>query len=141
MRLFVAIKFPDPLRREIAQWMQSLSHEIPDPKRRLHWVKEEQLHLTLKFLGQTEEDRLPRLSQALELAVKEHPCFSVSPAKVGHFGGRVIWLGLKTGGEEVTKLAQSIEESCEALGFARESRHFHPHITLSRSKANPSSLR
>jgi 2'-5' RNA ligase len=141
MRLFIAINFPDSLRREMAQWVQSLAGAIPDPEHRLHWVKEEQLHLTLKFLGETREDRLPRLHQALKMAATDHPSFSLSLAKLGHFGGRVVWLGLETGTQEVTKLAESIEEGCDALGFVRENRHFHPHITLARSKVNPGTIR
>jgi RNA 2',3'-cyclic 3'-phosphodiesterase len=140
MRLFIAIEFSKTLRDDIQQWTQSLAREIPDPDHRLHWVKENQLHLTLKFLGETREDRIPRLHQAIQIATSDQTCFPLSLAKVGHFGGRVVWLGVETGVEEVTKLAQSIENSCESLGFVRENRHFHPHITLARSKINPGTI-
>ncbi len=141
MRLFIAIEFSKALRDEIQQWTRSLTRAIPDPEHRLRWVKEDQLHLTLKFLGETRENQLPRLQQALQMAVQDHSSFSLDLAKVGHFGGRVVWLGLETGVESVSSLAKSIEDRCDSLGFVRENRPFHPHITLARSKVNPGTIR
>jgi RNA 2',3'-cyclic 3'-phosphodiesterase len=141
MRLFIAIELPDKRRGEIAQWMKSLAQAIPDPQHRLRWVKEEQLHLTLKFLGETPEDQIPPLSSALKVVAAAHSRFPLSLAKVGHFGGRVVWLGVDAGAEDAANLAQSIEESCDSLGFTRENRPFRPHLTLARSKMNPGTIR
>jgi len=141
MRLFIAIQIPQDLRQEIALWMKALAQLIPDPKGRLHWVKENQLHLTLKFLGETREDQVQPLRQALKAVAAVHAGFSMRLTKVGHFGGRVVWLGIETGTKETAALAGSIEDGCQMLGFVRESRAFNPHITLARSKFNPGTLR
>ncbi len=140
MRLFVAIQIPEAIRSDMARWTRTLTHEIPDPKNRLHWVKKDQFHLTLKFLGETRDDRLPALSQALRSASNDNDSFSLSLSKVGHFGGRVVWLGLKTGMDEASQLANSIDAACAALSFDRENRPFQPHITLARSKINPGTI-
>jgi len=141
MRLFIAIEFSPELREEIQRWMRSLADEIPDPEHRLRWVKDEQLHLTLKFLGEVREDQLKPLSQVLRERTRDHMSFSLSAARVGHFGGRVVWLGLETGLDNVASLAKSIEEGCASIGFTLENRRFHPHITLARSKVNPGTIR
>ncbi len=133
MRLFVAIQIPEAIRGEMARWIVALSQEIQDPKHRLRWVKEGQFHLTLKFLGETREDLLPALSQALRSASCDHGSFSLSFSKVGHFGGRVLWLGLQTGAEEAGQVASSIDAACGSVGFDPENRPFQPHMTLARS--------
>ena len=140
MRVFIAIEPPDALKGEIAQWIETLARAIPDPKRRLHWVKKEQLHLTLKFLGETKPDLLPLLAEALRNAGQEAASFPLSFAKVGHFGGRVIWLGIDAGANQCANIAKSIDAACHALGFELESRPFSPHITLARAKENPGNL-
>src|SRR5712692_3816572 len=103
MRLFIAIQLPDAMREEIAQWMKFLAQAIPDPQHRLRWVKEDQLHLTLKFLGETSESQIPPIGAALKAAAARHACFSFNLAKVGHFGGRVVWLGAESGRDSVTQ--------------------------------------
>jgi 2'-5' RNA ligase len=140
MRLFVAIEIPEEIRNDMMRWIATLSQAIPDPHHRLRWVKKDQLHLTLKFLGETGDDQLPALSQVLRSASLENSTFSMSFSQVGHFGGRVIWLGLKSGVEEATRTARLIENACTSIGFVTENRPFQPHITLARSKKNPGTI-
>ena len=141
MRLFIAIELPDPLKKDVGEWTKALARAIPDPKRRLHWVKEDQFHLTLKFLGETKEDRIPALCRALRVAVNRNSHFSLRLAKAGHFGGRVIWLGTDSGTDQVIRLAEAVDETCIPLGFGREGRAYQAHITLARSKMNVGTLR
>ncbi len=141
MRLFIALEFPEPIRKTVASAIHQLAHAIADPQRRLHWVKDEQLHVTLKFLGETPERRLPALHQALQEAVRLHARFFIRLGGVGHFGGRVIWLGVQEGKEPLAALAGSVDKFCSAAGFLPESRPFRPHVTLARSKINPGAIR
>jgi 2'-5' RNA ligase len=139
VRLFIAIEFPEPLRRNTQAFARSVAKEIPDPQRQLRWVGENQLHLTLKFLGETPEEKLQPLAAALEEVAERFAPFSLGLGGLGSFGSRdhlrVIWLGMKEGSETAGKLAESVESACQELGFAPENRHFHPHITLARCKA------
>jgi len=141
MSLFAAISIPDPMRQRLARWAGVLAREIPDPHRRLRWVKEFQFHITLKFFGETPEHRMPPLQAALRSAAKGQSIFNLSLGQTGHFGGRVIWVGVDSGHDEVLKIEKSIETQCSSLGFIRESKPFHPHITLARSKLNPGTIR
>ncbi len=98
----------------------------------------EQAHLTLKFLGDTDPDRIPELREELEVAVAES---GVDPFTV-EFGGlgvfphldyiSVVWLGVRKGGEQLTGLHEAIENRTVAIGFAPEDHEYTPHVTLAR---------
>ncbi len=138
MRLFVAIEFPKDVAAKTSERVRALADVLKDPRGALRWVGPEQLHVTLKFLGETRDDKVPPLKSAIQDAASKHQPFSLELGGVGGFGGqdgyRVIWLGMGEGSEKAGKLADSVEAACEALGFARENRRFHPHVTLARCK-------
>jgi len=99
-------------------------------------VTPDSLHLTLRFLGAVERDRLEALAGMLrELTVEP---FSVGLAGLGTFGRgsgvRVAWLGLAAGAEHLRSLAAEVESRCSALGFEPEARAYNPHLTLARSR-------
>ncbi|ELZ02928.1 2'-5' RNA ligase [Natrialba chahannaoensis JCM 10990] len=133
MRLFVSVDLPDDLANAVAD----LQDEFSDASG-LTFTDPEQAHITLKFLGDVDESRLPALESELEMAVDEA---AVSPFTV-RYGGlgvfpdleyiSVLWLGTETGGDELTALHETIEERTTAMGFEAESHEFTPHVTLAR---------
>ncbi|HOG53012.1 MAG TPA: RNA 2',3'-cyclic phosphodiesterase [Bacillota bacterium] len=131
-RMFVALDLPDALKGQM-----SLCPAFRDMGYRgISWVKPENMHLTLKFLGDTEESGLDRLRSALTGVAASHRAFTVSYSGVGRFGRggytSSIWVGVhdRTGG--LARLAADIETALMPLGFEKEGRRFSPHITLCR---------
>ena len=141
MRLFIAIEFSNARKRELADWMATLSRELSDPEHRLRWVKENQLHLTLRFIGETPEDQLVRYRQALQQVAKDHVRFILGLSGVGHFGGRVVWVGVSHGMESLSALAKTIADATGTIAATQQKRRFSPHVTLARSKVNPRTIR
>ena len=94
------------------------------------------MHLTLKFLGDTDEDMLEEIGEALESAAIHFQPFEIRLGSPGVFGGRnprVLWLGLEAP-QTLFDLVEAVEEAMFGLRFAREKRKFHPHLTLGRVK-------
>ena len=103
---------------------------------RIGWTRPDGMHLTLKFLGDTEEGILVDLENALQAAVKDFSPMDFTISAPGHFGGRnpkVIWLGLQMP-EEIFTLQKEVEKTVHQYGFPLEERTFHPHLTLGRVK-------
>lgn len=94
----------------------------------VRWTAPENLHVTLKFLGEVEEPRLSAVKEALG-RIKQPP-FEMGVEGMGTFP-RIVWVGC-TG--PVGPLAAAVEEACTALGFERERRAFTPHATIGRLK-------
>ncbi|MWV41774.1 RNA 2',3'-cyclic phosphodiesterase [Natrialba sp. INN-245] len=133
MRLFVSVDLPDDLAEPVAD----LQAEFADASG-LNFVDPEQAHVTLKFLGEVDEDRLPALTDELEKAVDDSGVdpFTVRYGGLGVFPSleyiSVVWLGVDSGGEGLTRLHESIEDRTTAMGFDPEDHEFTPHVTLAR---------
>jgi 2'-5' RNA ligase len=131
MRLFVALNPPEAVKRLIHDGTLSL-REAGLPAR---WVPGCDLHLTLKFLGEIREQRLAATREALCEAVSGCPAFDLHLEGVGAFPSlrrpRVIWLGVEAT-LPLRALKHDIEHAFAQLGIERESRAFHPHVTLGR---------
>jgi 2'-5' RNA ligase len=132
MRLFVSVDF-DGLADGIAA-VQDLLADASG----LNFTDPGQAHVTLKFLGHTDESRLPALTDALAGAVADS---GVDPftAEIGGLGVfphlgyiSVVWVGVREGGEQLTRLHEAIEERTVAMGFDPEDHDFTPHATLAR---------
>ncbi|MFB6300196.1 MAG: RNA 2',3'-cyclic phosphodiesterase [Halobacteriales archaeon] len=133
MRAFVSVDLPSSFADPIA----AIQAELDDAAG-LNFIDPEQAHLTLKFLGDIDEDRLPEIESALEAAVDETGVdpFEATVGGVGAFPSedyiRVVWLGFTDGGAELTRLHEAIEERMVDLGFDAEAHEFTPHVTLAR---------
>ncbi|SHE96835.1 2'-5' RNA ligase [Fodinibius roseus] len=125
MRLFVAIPLPESVRDRLA--------DLEQPVEGVRWQRRSQLHITLKFLGDTREEQLDPLVSELS-AVRQQE-FSMKIKGLGCFPQkgppRILWAGISNAAE-LKKLKDRIEEKCVALGFDPEERPFKPHITLGR---------
>ena len=101
------------------------------------WVTRAQLHITLKFIGETAAELVTRLDSNLSRVGGTRP-FSFSLSSVGFFPAagraRTIWLGIADGSEQLRKLAAAIDRAAVASGFEEERRAFHPHVTLARTR-------
>lgn len=122
-RLFVALRPPDEVRDLLIDVTEGAD---------LRWQDEDQLHLTLRFIGEVERPRADDLAAALSSVI--FPPFQLSIHGVGRFDhGRrgALWAGVKPK-EEVKALAAKVERACQSVGLEPERRAYHPHITLAR---------
>jgi 2'-5' RNA ligase len=142
-RLFCAIELPQEIRALAAGFMTRLREDAPDA--RAGWEREEKLHLTLKFFGDTEESRVERLTDALERAASAISPFELSLKGTGAFPPsgppRVLWLGVTDSSGRLDKLHKQLEDECAPAGFARERKRFHPHLTIARLRPHESARR
>lgn len=136
VRLFVAIFPPPEIQKALAASTSGL--RVGGDAR---WIRPENIHLTLKFLGEVSETAADEISDALRKSAEKHSPFELSPSGFGAFPSerraRVIWAGADAGLEPLRALAEDIESSLEPLGFGRENRGFSPHLTLGRAKKRP----
>lgn len=132
-RIFIAVRLPAEIRRRLMQIEKRLMESGADVK----WVPEENFHVTLKFLGDVEQDRMAAVTEAVQCAVSGIEPFELSLAGVGAFGRplRVVWVGITSGGDELKSLANRVEDALAAIGFPREERPFSAHMTLGRVRS------
>jgi 2'-5' RNA ligase len=130
-RLFVAVDLPDVVRAALA----ALAAPLPD----VAWTRPEQLHLTLRFLGDTEEERIPAIETELA-AVRVEP-FVLPVEGTGIFPPRglprVLWAGLGRAHPRLFQLRQKVDDALLRVDMNLEMRSFLPHITLGRIRATP----
>ncbi|QPJ60602.1 MAG: RNA 2',3'-cyclic phosphodiesterase [Candidatus Nitronauta litoralis] len=135
IRTFVAIDIPSPARKVIA----AVQRRFLPLDLKASWVRPENVHLTLKFLGNIDPDRVPEVSSALAKATLSSKPFSLSLGKIGLFPGkgapRVIWVGLKDAENRLKFLHQKVEMELSRIGFEPEARPFSPHLTVGRIKS------
>ena len=136
MRLFVAINLPADVKEKISGALEPLAAAVQREQAAVRWVKPEQLHFTLKFLGECLQTQVPSLIKELEKAVVETKPFSMALGMPENFPERgkpqIIWVKPSEGTAEIVELAARVEAACEKLGFARDKRVFTPHMTLGR---------
>lgn len=135
LRLFFAIELDDAVRRGAARIAADLSNALgADGRTALSWVRADNMHLTVRFLGDTPARRVPPLVQAFETPLATPP-FDVHLAGLGTFPprgpNRVIWLGVSAQ-ERLAAIHREVEDRLAALGFEREERPYHAHLTLAR---------
>lgn len=134
IRTFIAAEIPADVRGVLARHMTNFRAAAPLVK----WSDPDNLHLTLRFLGDVKENDLEELFDAVADAVVDVPAFPLEIRGVGSFPNwrhpRVVWAGCGEGAKEAVELASVVEEACVSLGYERERRPFRPHLTLGRVK-------
>ena len=134
IRCFIAIEIPDTIQNQFARIQGTLRKQI----QKASWVKPNNVHLTLKFLGDVAPNDLEFIGQAIERVASRHRSFSLRIGGLGAFPNfarpRVVWLGAKVGGERVSSLAHDINTALSGCGFPPDIKKFNPHITLARLK-------
>lgn len=129
-RLFVAVDISSEARLFASELIKQLRSEYPG--KGVSWSKPENLHLTIKFLGDTEPKSEPKLLEILSAIASSTPSFTLHLDKAELLGKRVISIAVRSDSTTVFALEMAIDTACERLGFEREGRRFHPHITLAR---------
>lgn len=133
-RVFVAIELPAPVRRKLIEHIDRLRSTMPEV--RASWSREENLHLTLKFLGDTPVPKVESLAQAARRAATKVEPFEVVIGGCGAFPSkgqpRVLWAGIEDPSGQLALLHRTLEDECSNAGFPRELRPFHPHLTIAR---------
>jgi len=138
LRTFIAVEIDDRLRATAAK----VAEELRAARADVSWVAPHNMHLTLKFLGDVAEDRIPRIGDALAEALAGAAPFELELLGVGAFPNaarpRTIWLGTGSGKAQLDLLAERVEAAVTRLGFPPEDRPFHGHLTLGRvRRASP----
>ncbi|MCS7179387.1 MAG: RNA 2',3'-cyclic phosphodiesterase [Anaerolineae bacterium] len=140
IRAFIAILLPEPLLEQLARIQQMLERQIPPGS--VRWVKPEGIHLTLKFLGDTPEERIPTIRAALSAVARAAVPCTFTVGDLGCFPSlrrpRVLWVGVQEPLGRLTALQAAVERAMASLGYPPEGRGFSPHLTLGRVKDSAS---
>ena len=130
IRAFIGVQIAPQVRARISEAIAHLAPELSG----IRWVREENFHFTLKFLGVIEEPQIEIISDALARAIQPFRRFTISAKSFGAFpefkGARVLWVGLE--GNAMPALAKTVESVLEPFGFPAENRIFRPHLTIGR---------
>jgi len=134
LRAFIALDMPPEIKAALANYAQPLK----SLRGRVSWVKSENLHLTLKFLGDIPVNRVDEIAAALQEIAATVTTFSATISGSGAFPNdehpRVLWVGLNEDGGTLQNLVRALEARLQRLGFAPEKKRFTPHLTIGRVK-------
>lgn len=140
VRTFIAIELDEELRTNLGRLQASLRQQISP--RSVRWVRPEGIHLTLKFLGDTPQEKVPAIQDALAEATAAVEPFRFSVGGLGCFPNprrpRVVWVGLQEVTGRLVRLRDAVEAHVAPLGFPTERRSFSPHLTLGRVQRHAS---
>ena len=132
-RIFFAV----PLSDEFTEVMKHAQKEMQDMPGKIKWVKPEKIHLTLKFVGDTEPEKLEDLYSAID-DLQLHGAFEIALTETGIFPNprrpRVLWVGIEKN-DALAEIAEKIDEKLAGFDVDRETRDYHPHLTLGRVKS------
>jgi RNA 2',3'-cyclic 3'-phosphodiesterase len=135
LRCFIAIEIPDAVKRAVSEATDILKKSGADVK----WTADENIHITLQFLGATDDSVIPQIKEALDKILLPYPPFYITISQVGSFPGgrrpRVLWIGIQEP-EILINLQKDIANGMVRFGYPIEERGFTPHITIGRVKSN-----
>jgi 2'-5' RNA ligase len=135
IRCFIALNLPAEIKGRLAE----LEARLKEARADVSWVKPENIHLTLKFLGGVEEARVPLVKRAVQEGLRREGPLVLTLAGLGVFPNprspRVVWVGVGGDTERLQNLQESLEQALGEVGFPREARSFSPHITLGRMRS------
>ena len=133
-RVFCAIELPAQTRMRLLSHIEKLQTLVPEV--RASWSRESNIHLTLRFLGETQQPLVWKFDSAMSRAVEGITPFRILISGSGVFPSprdpRVLWVGISDSEGRLANLHSRIEVEGEREGFSREARQFHPHLTLAR---------
>lgn len=134
IRSFIAIELPE----ELIEAIRKLQEDLRKYELNIRWVRPENIHLTLKFLGNISEEDVEPITGVLKTAAGAMASFNLMGKGIGIFPGisrpRVVWMGMSGDVEPLKQFQLRVEEGLEELGFPKEGRPFRGHLTLGRVK-------
>ena len=132
LRTFIAIELESSLQENLKNIQEYLKKSGADVK----WVKSENIHLTLKFLGDVSEKNIDSILGILKESLIDWPDFTFDLTYLGAFpkpeNPKIIWAGITLGKEEIEKIVSMLEDKLHSIGFEKEERDFALHVTLGR---------
>lgn len=133
MRAFIALDFSNELKKELHKVQKNVKKDSCKGS----WVNYKNFHITLKFLGDIEENKIDSIENAIKAATLNTTPISILLDRLGYFNFRndqynVIWIGIKGEIIKINTINDIIEEEMQHIGFPSEKRKFAPHITLGR---------
>ncbi|GBD97412.1 2',5' RNA ligase family [bacterium BMS3Abin06] len=135
MRSFIAIELSETAKSALAELQQELKKCGAD----IRWVKPENIHLTLKFLGNIENEIVDDVLKIIESRCKKFRAFDLEIKGTGTFPNlrspSVLWVGVNSNAD-IAALQNEIEAGMTSLGFERENRKYTPHLTLGRFRSS-----
>lgn len=136
MRSFIAIELPQETRQYLSRLQEELKMSDGDVK----WVQPQNIHLTLKFLGEIDTKESEKVEKVIEEIAKDKLVFYARLCCLGAFPKinypRVIWIGIDKGDVEIKQIAEALEEKTVTLGIPAQEKPFSSHITLGRVRSN-----
>jgi len=136
IRTFIAVEIDNLTKQKISELISNLKKSDADAK----WIAENQMHLTLKFLGNIEENKVQEISDTLKSIASAFREFDIALSGIGAFPDikrpRVIWIGIDKGADNLKSLANQVEMEMGKLGFEKEKRGFKSHLTLGRVRSS-----
>lgn len=130
MRLFVALALPDDVRAGLAERVRALEPASPPG---LRWAAPERWHLTLCFLGEVEDERVPAVAASLGRKVDRHRTVDLRLGGAGRFGRRVLWVGIGGDLDRLARLAAAVAAGARRARVDVEDRPYRPHLTVARN--------
>ena len=136
IRVFIAIE----LDKETQSYLSNIQSELKETEADVKWVKSENIHLTLKFLGNIDLSKINQIKEILTKISQENTEFTIELSGIGAFPKmeypRVIWIGIEKNQDKVIKITEDLQERLTTLGIPEENRPFQAHLTLGRVKSN-----
>lgn len=145
MRAFIAIELSQSLHTHLHSLQSHLAEALkqtPDAANALRWISAENIHLTLRFLGDSSAEQIQQISVGLDELASKHAGFDLTLAGIGCFPNvrrpNIVWVGVGGQVRELTNLQRPIEQLALSAGFAAEDRPFSPHLTIGRARKDAS---
>lgn len=144
MRCFIAINIDEQIRKDLGDLQKELQSKLDIRKGDVKWVNPDNMHLTLKFLGEIKDEQVVDVCNIVKEVASRHEHFDLDVGTVGCFGGRnarVLWVGAGEGCESLIRLQEDLEEHLDKAGWPRESRKFSAHLTLCRIRNSKAGIK
>jgi len=144
MRVFIAIDIDEEIKAALGQLQHQLQHKADIKKGDVKWVAPENMHLTLKFLGEIKDEQIVDVCNIVKDVASRYRSFKLEVGPVGCFGGRsarILWVGVGQGSDSLLQLQKDLEERLASAGWPAETREFTGHLTLCRVKSSQASVK
>jgi 2'-5' RNA ligase len=135
IRTFIAVELSPSVKARAGDLIDKLRIAAAE----INWVRPQQMHLTLKFLGDIPDTETPDICRVVDEVAAHFEPFEITCRRAGAFPNvrdpRTLWIGIEDGAEELQRLQAAIDDALKAkLGYGKEQRGFHPHLTIGRVK-------
>jgi len=136
LRAFIAVEITSEIRKELIRLQSELKKSL---KGNISWVEPENIHLTLRFLGQISDEQLEEIKKIVEETAKKIKQFSMDLGVIAAFpdvsNPRIVWVGINYGFNQLNEINAELEDKLEIINFAVGEKYFHPHLTIARIKS------